>query len=456
MIHTIQIYLRSLLIVVAALLLMCIPACQRSSLVENVNVESVLISGFKISDKKTPILEKTIFSIDHRKGLIYNARPLPKGTVIGTVKLQITTGSNVYPRIFVGGVEQTSKGLDTVNLSKYAEGVRLLMQHRKNTNLTKEYQLKINIYEQDPYTYKWTESSQAAPIPANSTDIILSRLVDNCVAYYYFTRGSSETHLWRASHAKPDIWSEITIPSTLDAPIVDIVEQGGGDILLGLQSSGQHILYTHDNENKWEQSNSSISFISHLLGNLYYRGSNRPLFAVTKSDGVHFASETGVLVPKLFPLENNTRLSISVENHPIALLIGGSVADTTALVYSTSNGLDWLTPHDAKKISKIWPSSLPGSMVYEPKDKSILLVKPAATPKQTEQPEMRVYVSLDYGTSWEQLTERSILPTIYYDKAQTHQPGIALYRGDDGRMYIFGGLKNGHPTIWVGKPLRFQ
>ncbi len=456
MIRTIQSLHRYLLLAVALLPLISLPSCQRKSLVEDVQVESVLISELKMSDKALPELEKTLFSIDQRKGLIYNARPLPKGTKIGTVKLQITASPDALPKVYVGGVEQPSmSGLDTLNLSKHAEGVRIVMQHRNNASLTKEYQLKINIYDRDPYTHTWTKSAHPAPATATSEDIVLSRLVDNGEAYYYFTRTTSEKHLWRASHKEPELWQEVTIHKTLDSPIVDIVEQGGGDAILCLQESGQATIYEHQG-GQWSQSNAIPGRPSYLLGNLYYRGENKPLVAVKTADGVHFNSEGGIRVPKTFPLEQNARLSLTIEHHPVALVIGGSVADTTALVYSTSNGLDWLTPHDAGVVSKIWPSNLPGAMIYEPKDQTILLAKPAARPKQAEQPAMRVYVSLDYGTIWQQLTEESILPSIYYDKGQQHQQGLALYRGDDGRIYLFGGIKGGAPTLWIGQPIRFQ
>ena len=409
-----------------------------------------------MSDKALPELEKTLFSIDQRKGLIYNARPLPKGTKIGTVKLQITASPDALPKVYVGGVEQPSmSGLDTLNLSKHAEGVRIVMQHRNNASLTKEYQLKINIYDRDPYTHTWTKSAHPAPATATSEDIVLSRLVDNGEAYYYFVRTATKKHLWRASHKEPELWQEVTIPKTLDSPIMDIVEQGGGDAILCLQESGQATIYEHQGA-QWSQSNAIPGRPSYLLGNLYYRGENKPLVAVKTADGVHFNSEKGIQAPKTFPLEQNARLSLTIEHHPVALVIGGSVADTTALVYSTSNGLDWLTPHDARVVSKIWPSNLPGAMIYEPKDQTILLAKPAARPKQAEQPAMRVYVSLDYGTIWQQLTEESILPSIYYDKGQNHQQGLALYRGDDGRIYLFGGIKGGAPTLWIGQPIRFQ
>lgn len=456
MIRTIQSLHRYLLLAVALLPLISLPSCQRKSLVEDVQVESVLISELKMSDKALPELEKTLFSIDQRKGLIYNARPLPKGTKIGTVKLQITASPDALPKVYVGGVEQPSmSGLDTLNLSKHAEGVRIVMQHRKNASLTKEYQLKINIYDRDPYTHTWTKSAHPAPATATSEDIVLSRLVDNGEAYYYFVRTATEKHLWRASHKEPELWQEVTIPKTLDSPVVDIVEQGGGDAILCLQESGQATIYEHQGA-QWSQSNAIPGRPSYLLGNLYYRGENKPLVAVKTADGVHFNSEKGIQAPKTFPLEQNARLSLTIEHHPVALVIGGSVADTTALVYSTSNGLDWLTPHDAGAVSKIWPSNLPGAMIYEPKDQTILLAKPAARPKQAEQPAMRVYVSLDYGTIWQQLTEESILPSIYYDKGQNHQQGLALYRGDDGRIYLFGGIKGGAPTLWIGQPIRFQ
>lgn len=456
MIRTIQSLHRYLLLAVALLPLISLPSCQRKSLVEDVQVESVLISELKMSDKALPELEKTLFSIDQRKGLIYNARPLPKGTKIGTVKLQITASPDALPKVYVGGVEQPSmSGLDTLNLSKHAEGVRIVMQHRNNASLTKEYQLKINIYDRDPYTHTWTKSAHPAPATATSEDIVLSRLVDNGEAYYYFARTATEKHLWRASHKEPELWQEVTIHKTLDSPIVDIVEQGGGDAILCLQESGQATIYEHQG-GQWSQSNAIPGRPSYLLGNLYYRGENKPLVAVKTADGVHFNSEGGIRVPKTFPLEQNARLSLTIEHHPVALVIGGSVADTTALVYSTSNGLDWLTPHDAGVVSKIWPSNLPGAMIYEPKDQTILLAKPAARPKQAEQPAMRVYVSLDYGTIWQQLTEESILPSIYYDKGQQHQQGLALYRGDDGRIYLFGGIKGGAPTLWIGQPIRFQ
>ena len=456
MIRTIQSLHRYLLLAVALLPLISLPSCQRKSLVEDVQVESVLISELKMSDKALPELEKTLFSIDQRKGLIYNARPLPKGTKIGTVKLQITASPDALPKVYVGGVEQPSmSGLDTLNLSKHAEGVRIVMQHRNNASLTKEYQLKINIYDRDPYTHTWTKSAHPAPATATSEDIVLSRLVDNGEAYYYFARTATEKHLWRASHKEPELWQEVTILKTLDSPVVDIVEQGGGDAILCLQESGQATIYEHQGA-QWSQSNAIPGRPSYLLGNLYYRGENKPLVAVKTADGVHFNSEGGIRVPKTFPLEQNARLSLTIEHHPVALVIGGSVADTTALVYSTSNGLDWLTPHDARVVSKIWPSNLPGAMIYEPKDQTILLAKPAARPKQAEQPAMRVYVSLDYGTIWQQLTEESILPSIYYDKGQQHQQGLALYRGDDGRIYLFGGIKGGAPTLWIGQPIRFQ
>ena len=456
MIRTIQSLHRYLLLAVALLPLISLPSCQRKSLVEDVQVESVLISELKMSDKALPELEKTLFSIDQRKGLIYNARPLPKGTKIGTVKLQITASPDALPKVYVGGVEQPSmSGLDTLNLSKHAEGVRIVMQHRKNASLTKEYQLKINIYDRDPYTHTWTKSAHPAPASATSDDIVLSRLVDNGEAYYYFTRTTSERHLWRASHKEPELWQEVTIPNMLDSPIVDIVEQGGCDAILCLQENGQATIYEHQGA-QWSQSNAIPGRPSYLLGNLYYRGENKPLVAVKTVDGVHFNSEKGIQAPKTFPLEQNARLSLTIEHHPVALVIGGSVADTTALVYSTSNGLDWLTPHDAGVVSKIWPSNLPGAMIYEPKDQTILLAKPAARPKQAKQPAMRVYVSLDYGTIWQQLTEESILPSLYYDKGQQHQQGLALYRGDDGRIYLFGGIKGGAPTLWIGQPIRFQ
>ena len=456
MIRTIQSLHRYLLLAVALLPLISLPSCQRKSLVEDVQVESVLISELKMSDKALPELEKTLFSIDQRKGLIYNARPLPKGTKIGTVKLQITASPDALPKVYVGGVEQPSmSGLDTLNLSKHAEGVRIVMQHRNNASLTKEYQLKINIYDRDPYTHTWTKSAHPAPATATSEDIVLSRLVDNGEAYYYFVRTATKKHLWRASHKEPELWQEVTIPKTLDSPIMDIVEQGGGDAILCLQESGQATIYEHQGA-QWSQSNAIPGRPSYLLGNLYYRGENKPLVAVKTADGVHFNSEKGIQAPKTFPLEQNARLSLTIEHHPVALVIGGSVADTTALVYSTSNGLDWLTPHDARVVSKIWPSNLPGAMIYEPKDQTILLAKPAARPKQAEQPAMRVYVSLDYGTIWQQLTEESILPSIYYDKGQNHQQGLALYRGDDGRIYLFGGIKGGAPTLWIGQPIRFQ
>ena len=456
MIRTIQSLHRYLLLAVALLPLISLPSCQRKALVEDVQVESVLISELKMSDKSVPELEKTIFSIDHRKGLIYNARPLPKGTKIGTVKLKITASPDALPKVYIGGVEQSStSGLDTVNMSKYADGVRIVMHHRKNASLTKEYQLKINVYDRDPYTHTWTKSAHPAPATAANEDIVLSRLVDNGEAYYYFARTATERHLWRASHKEPELWQEVTIPKKLDSPIMDIAEQGGSDAILCLQESGQMAVYEHQG-GEWNQSNALPGRASYLLGNLYYRGENTPLVAVKSTDGVHFGSERGIRVPKAFPLEDNARLSFTVEHHPVSFLIGGSVADTTALVYTTSNGRDWLTPHDAHVVSKIWPSNLPGAMIYEPQDQTILLVKPAARPKHAEQPAMRVYVSLDYGTVWQPLTEESILPSLYYDKGQKHQRGLALYRGDDGRIYLFGGLKGGAPTLWIGQPIRFQ
>ena len=333
--------------------------------------------------------------------------------------------------------------------------MRIVMHHRKNASLTKEYKLMINIYDRDPYTHTWTKSAHAAPAIAMNENIVLSRLVDNGEAYYYFARTATERHLWRASHKEPELWQEVTILKTLDSPVMDIAEQGGRDAILCLKESGQMTVCEHQG-GKWSQSNALPGRASYLLGNLYYRGENTPLVAVKANDGVHFGSERGIRVPKAFPLKDNARLSLTIEHHPVSFLIGGSVADTMALVYTTSNGLDWLTPHDAKVVSKIWPSSLPGAMIYEPKDQTILLVKPVARPKHAEEPAMRVYVSLDHGTVWRPLTEESILPALYYDKSQKHQRGLALYRGDDGRIYLFGGLKGGAPTLWIGQPIRFK
>ena len=138
--------------------------------------------------------------------------------------------------------------------------------------------------------------------------------MDNGEAYYYFARTATEKHLWRASHKEPELWQEVTIPKALDSPVVDIVEQGGGDAILCLQESGQATIYEHQGA-QWSQSNAIPGRPSYLLGNLYYRGENKPLVAVKTADGVHFNSEGGIRVPKTFSLEQNARLSLTIEHH---------------------------------------------------------------------------------------------------------------------------------------------
>lgn len=430
-------------------------SCKPKSTPEDLQTHSVLINEVKLIDVDNKTLEKTFFSIDHRQGRIYNAHKLPLGTKIGKVKLRIKSDPNSTPTIYIGGVEQPFTGSDIVDMTDYAKGVRIHMENKNYPGISKDYSFEINVYDKDPYTYTWERASGKAPMPNGGKALLHSRLVECVQAFYYMSRTAEGVKLWRAAKETPTEWTEIAIGSSLDASVVDIAAMAD-DGVFALQSNRSIASYTH-HDKEWIQSNVILGDKAYLLGSIDYRGVSTPLCAIEKGGKMYFQVEGGAPVPSNFPIEGATRFSQTIETHPVAMLLGTETSDGFAQVWSSSNGFDWLTPHNRQVKSGITASKEPGSIIYEPRDHSLLLLLP--TPIDPAKPmysPIRTYVSTDRGDSWKELDCNAILPESYRLDGGAFSKGLSLYRDREGRLYLFGGLRGGDaPEIWVGTPIRF-
>lgn len=130
---------------------------------------SVAITKFYLSPdiKVMRNLDSVFFSIDLEHGVIFNADSLPKGTKITKLVPKITYPSTVKSAIIEmkggthredGTVDYIANPSDTIDFS----GQVTITLATADNEISKTYQLKVNVHQEDPDTMFWENTAETS------------------------------------------------------------------------------------------------------------------------------------------------------------------------------------------------------------------------------------------------------------------------------------------------------
>lgn len=440
------------------LLLLSVSSCREKKRFAEPDIRSVQINSLKLSARSVPELAKTFFSIDHRKSLIYNAIPLKRGTVLDSVAFNVLTHDYNNIEVRVGGVAVPKSPKDSVYMRDYVKGVEIAISNEKH-KMSKVYRLQLAIYDKNPYASEWTVE-QAAPEHNKHQEGLKSFFRTTPHGHYYlYAPATGTASLYSASLQTPSLWTlrgmlpeGIRQMTVLDAERLILKKEDGSLVLWRISSSTTEPLNI-----KAEA----------LLGTIHYPNSTetRPALVLKDAQGVsRFAVLNlsaspadrivwGEVMPEHFPLRDMAEFPGVVEHRQVLNLLGGFDAQGKASqnLWSTTTGLDWLSPQTAE--ADCLPAFANAPIIsYHPKHKIHICIAAGSTVSSTGA--LRIFVSNDRGVKWQEVAvPGELLPEQM--KGKNFGAGMGLYSSSDGMMYLFGGWTNEmgmEKSLFIGKP----
>lgn len=457
-------------ILLTALVVLGTASCIGTPPPEAPDAQSVQIRNFKLTSATQPALESTFFSIDQRKGLIYNATPLPHNAEIKLVKVNLEISPKNTVKFFVDNKETPFNEKDSLDLSNWKKGVRIEVANA-NLSMKKEYRLDIRRYEYDPLSFSWERlSADALPSLNRVQDLTLT---DDASQLFLVLHHADKTEIYSADKGAPLNWSP---KETISMPFKQVAVADGKTIF-GLDEKG--VLYTKISSNaevgagaegKYDNLLGKYRFVA-LLGAFYEPGNSfakaclavydpdqkRNFFAwvEAKRDGMPEPSSRnlGNEVPQAFPLLHFTSLRQVEAHHPKITVVGGGEhvngKATPMSLWSTTTGMDWLTlvaesEEKALPVSKTRPM-----LVYDGELNRYYLYYPDSngyTP----------YVS-DDGANWQKGSAKLMLPQAA-DFAARKQSLLGYYQGNHRIVLMGGKTSTGEllRDLWRGVPKIYE
>ncbi len=427
-------------------------SCNSKSPYDPVELQNVQLLELKNNHKNHPELTNTFFSIDHERGVVYNAIALDYYLKVDSVAIRLMFDEGHTAEIAEGENGTTFKtlkneGKDSIWLGADNNKFRLRIHSTKDKNLyQKEYLLTINRQAFDPQTLIW-ERPLNAGLPIKNTDYA-TMVTQNGIGYYFQTQGTT-TKLYTVSEAS------LATPTTWQAKS-----------LQGFTGGMNFVTYTEDT---WYASNTAGSLFQSTDG-ITWKAMNitegktqiialMGVFKPNKNDidktwvvlvnatpeelavapdpksQYTFATIKGgklerhSVAPSTFPTSKYSVLNITAYNTQSIRLVGGvAMGKPSESVWYTTNGFDWL--HQIE--TGITPSENKGSLVL--KDKLLYYFTSSKTG----------YTQVDYsankGQIWSHGKVEVLLPS---NKAFGQRVnGLQAYSFTSGNdvIYMMGGF----------------
>lgn len=331
---------------------------------QDLGVVSVQILSFKISSNELPVLGETFFSIDHRAGRIYNAIPLPYQSDFGKVKMEIKTVSSNQIEVYVGG-ELRQQEADSVDLSGWKKGLKVVISDSQGT-LKKSYDVDITDYQYDPLLFQWEKvATDMLPSLSDVEDMTLDEGTDAVYLSYFY---ANRCDIYKAEKANPTSWKKyysfegkVRRATVVDDACVLLFDDGGRLHFAEPQRNIEKS-YDTDFENGYNAyalmggfSVPGEEVITACMLAKETSGKNLERYAV-----IYLDKQTGELKSKKlayaeafnFPHGVFESKVILEAGYPKLLAVGGrpdinaegSAPGIMMTPFSTTTGLDWLTP----------------------------------------------------------------------------------------------------------------
>lgn len=435
-------------------------SCISNKEIQNPELTTVQVSSFTLTSKSNPALEKVFFSIDHAKGKIYNAQPLPYGTEIDSVKIKIGIQNPATFKLLIDGKEPERSAADSIYFrDRWDKEITVEVTNTKK-GLKKSYKVQIEKQLTDPDSYYWMPVITGKLPDLSGKETIFCRSDKNL---YIFASQGGNTQLYHAP-TNTLIWEEITTTALSGKVVTSAVASAEG-VLYATLGEGPHqtCMVSTDGGKQWLKEN-RINNGSILLGAFKERGQSQPTLCMIEQDPAgknYFACllgngvyKRGEEVPEDFPMSGHSTALFEVAHHPLLVLVGAKTASgkPSRLTWTTTTGLDWLTPtpQSDKDLLPPFEGAEAPLLIPTSSNKGLLYcVYPAS---HTPQRGATIYSSKDQGVSW---TARNAAIMLPHETEPFGGYGKLFGLARDELIFVlFGGKKADGSldrTIWEGR-----
>ncbi len=408
------------------------------------------IYAISISSKAdtASLLPDVAFTIDQVNGKLFNREPLPYGFHVDSVMLTLSSSNSYF---LFSKVELTLEADCTyIWLSDSIPIPRLskIKTTAPDGITSKEYDFKLNIYQEDPYILTWKKISGDYlnyPVESQTTILYKNR-------FYTYYRSGDEIKAVSAAISDKPVWDSVIlsgIPHTLRLSSVIT----SGDLIYALDAATGNV-YCSSDGSSWAAVKTDYE-VAALYGELPFATKGTILLAVTDGEKIKFGrannnfSEIVLMndLPVNMPTQNFSAMKVESATSyasKFLFLAGGDSA------HDLFNNNIWMLQEDEGVIKYI-TSKMPretvliGSSLFFYDDKPYLMTMSAG--------ENRLIYSENYGADWIKAGENQSLPDDF--AARKH---ASVVTDANNNIWIFGGISSSNGQLvdlWKGRLNKF-
>lgn len=312
------------------------------------NYGSTAIKSFSLQNNSRVLdnLDSVYFSIDLVNAKIFNAQPLPRGTAINSLPVNITTDNCSKVELNFRTKWNNDTTIDYLQSSNdsinFANGPVDLYVVSYDGIESRHYNLYVNVWDTNPDSLAWAQATYRFPSEFSSPQ--KAKAVEAGENFYMLSAYSGSYSLGRSDMLyEPDSWEYLEVDFGDVTPVIDTFTGTSGGSLYIIGSDD--LLYRSDDEGaSWTSTGTSMKWIygsynDDILGSFY---DNSGIYSVLYANG----SETRLQqTDPTFPVINTSNVVVFNSDwavNPMAMFVGGQSADGTVSGDSWSfDGSKW-------------------------------------------------------------------------------------------------------------------
>lgn len=420
---------------------------------------SVVVNSFSLAKNDSVIanLDSVFFSIDLDNARIFNADSLPYGTKLPKAVMNIGLPTVREAKLIIqpaagetrcDTVDYLTSSTDSIDLTRGPVTLRVVSA---NGEVTRDYEIKVNIHQTDAAQLVWRETTEGGKVPTSLSAVTAAGVAeagDDIVCLT--TDGTSYS---RAVSTDPysGNWttSSVTLPAGAQVQSLQAVET-----TLYIVTSDSHLYSSSDLGQSWSDTGASMTHLYGPNGNLL-------LGALDNGDGTYshvtYPATVTTAVPASCPVAGTSQAiqyTTQWAPAPMTMVVGGVTAS------GELTGATWA--YDGEKWAAVSVNNLPAmtgvslipyftsrvnnQWVWTTRSTLVALGGLAADGTVSRQP----WVSYDQGVNWVKGPETMALPesvkSFYGAPALVRNHTIDASRAvrpitewDCPYIYIFGG-----------------
>lgn len=385
------------------------------------------------------------FSIDQINGLIFNRDSLPYLFEVDSIFVNIANAAgftDIAFKLVKNDSTYTWNGKDSVAMHRLSK----IETTAGDGKTKKQYDISINIHQQDPYIIKWNEISGDYLNKAIQSPKTIS-FKQQFITYYKVSNGDVQASV--TSSNKGNDWK----PITLSGPINNIkissitsVTKAESSLLYAMGEGDE--VYKSEDGATWNEIDTDYN-VKSIYGELPLITDKFAILTIVEDNGEYKFATTDDFstfnimndVRSDFPIEDYSAVSINnpaVYTANYIILYGGKDKD------GAPNKNIWILQQKDNKIaiiSKKLSFDLDDAQVFSYDDRVYMLT--------SEKDENKLYFSDNYGLDWKWGGENQEL-----DESIAYRTNASVISDSDNYIWIFGGKSKSQTQIidvWRGR-----